>query len=207
MKILVVVGSSEERHAIVGALLKVDGVVVRGAVADLASALRVLAGEVVDIVITGVRLADGDGMQVIEAVRASPHPPWIVVAGPGDCREVWLRYLQAGADRYVELDRDLDELREVIGALVGTRRSYAQAAEVLGRMTVGAMHDIHDQLCVLGVILKLLQQAPTEVLWADARATIARATGLTAKLLDDVRRRQPAHSTAPCENQRRRLRS
>jgi two-component system, NtrC family, response regulator PilR len=52
------------------------------AVSSCASALAILAAERSSLVISDLQLGDGDGMDVVRAARAGPHPvPVIVVTG------------------------------------------------------------------------------------------------------------------------------
>src|SRR5262245_59486774 len=110
MKVLVVDGHTDKRRAIVEALSRLESVAVQCSLPDLETAARVLAQYTPDILVIGTELADGDGIQLVEQVRRGEMA--IVVVGPADSREVWLRYLAAGADRFVEPDRELEELQD-----------------------------------------------------------------------------------------------
>jgi CheY-like chemotaxis protein len=110
MKILVVDGSQEERGRVTAALGELTNVAVHGAAADVAGALRMLASESPDVVVTDVRLPGGDGVFVIEAARRHQPPPAIVVFTDVDCPEERQRCLEAGADRYLLKDAGIDEL-------------------------------------------------------------------------------------------------
>src|SRR5689334_9955699 len=116
MKVLVVDGHTEKRRAIVETLAQLEGVSVQCSIADLETASRVLLQYTPDILVIGTELADGDGILLVEKVRRPGMS--IVVIGPAESREVWRRYLAAGADRFVEPDRELEELQVVVRALV-----------------------------------------------------------------------------------------
>src|SRR5512138_416800 len=116
MRILVVDGKLAERREIVEALSELDGISVQGAVPDLTTAVRVLGEAAPDIVVAGTELTDGDGIQLIEQVRRHDTRTSIVVVGPSPSREHWRRHLDAGADRFVEPDPGLGELRQVVAA-------------------------------------------------------------------------------------------
>src|SRR5688500_8293221 len=110
MKVLVVDGSKEQRQEIVEALTQVDQICVQGAVADARSALRVLDSDASDIMVASTQLADGAGLDLIEAARRAPHAPAIVVVGGEvSSREEWRRHLKAGAARYVDHDNGMVE--------------------------------------------------------------------------------------------------
>src|SRR6187402_2438732 len=102
MKALVVYGRTEERRALVAALSGLDGVDVQCALSDLETATRVLARFTPDLLVIGTELADGDGIRLVERTRRRGIS--IVVVGPAPSRDVWRRYLLAGADRFVEPD-------------------------------------------------------------------------------------------------------
>ena len=75
MRVLVVEASHDDRRAIVDALLPLEQIAVQGAVADVRSALRAIAQEAPDVVVTGTELADGSGIELIEAAQKVARPP------------------------------------------------------------------------------------------------------------------------------------
>jgi CheY-like chemotaxis protein len=197
MHVLVVDGHTEERRAIVEALSQVEGVAVQCAMSDLQTASGVLAQYTPDILVTGTELADGDGIRLVEQVRRRGMS--IVVVGPAASRDVWLRYLAAGADRFVEPDGELRELQDVVRDLV-VRLDVpgAAASEREGRPSaaVGLAHDFYNYLHALEVVLEMLERAPADRhLWTEARAALEQAVGHMTMLLGHVpedRPRRPA---------------
>lgn len=187
MNVLVVDGHTDEQRAIVEALSQVEGVSVQCVMSDLETAASVLARYTPDILVTSTELADGDGIELVEKVRR--HGMSIVVVGPAAAREVWMRYLAAGADRFVEPDRELRELQEVVRGLV--RKSDAT------RVASAVVHELDGHLHALEVVLELLERTPGDrQLWTEARAVLEQAVCLTPMLLgqtDDAdRSRAPA---------------
>ncbi len=179
MNVLVVDGLAEERRAIVEALSRVDGVAVQCAISDLETAAGVLARYTPDILVTGTDLADGDGIQLVEKVRRRGMA--IVVVGPAASREVWRRYLAAGADRFVEPDHELAELQEVVRELV--RQPGSARLDAAG-IAAGAVHELSNYLYALEVLLEMLERSPGDRhLWTEARAAIEQAVCLNAMLL------------------------
>jgi DNA-binding response OmpR family regulator len=184
MKILVVDGRAEERRAIIEALCQVDGVTVQCAISDLETAAGVLARYTPDILVTGTELADGDGLQLVEKVRRRGMA--IVVVGAAESREVWRRYLAAGADRFVEPDHELEELQDVVRALVQTPGA-ARPATPAG-FEAGAVHELNNHLYALEVLLEMLERSPDDkTLWSEARQAIEQAVCLNAMLLGSAR--------------------
>jgi signal transduction histidine kinase len=192
MHILVVNGPTEERRAIVEALSRVEGVSVKCAMADLETATSVLARYTPDILVTGTELADGDGIRLVEKARRRGMS--IVVVGPAPSREVWLRYLAAGADRFVEPDRDLEELQDVVRGLVrqlSTARRDATAG-LSGRTAAGLVREFDNYLHALEVVLELLERSPGDrELWTEARGSLEQAVCLMALLLGHVHDERP----------------
>jgi DNA-binding response OmpR family regulator len=192
-KILVVDGRAEERRAIIEALCRVDGVTVQCAIADLETAAGVLARYTPDILVTGTELADGDGLQLVEKVRRRGMA--IVVVGAAESREVWRRYLAAGADRFVEPDHELEELQDVIRGLVQQPES---ARLDPASLTTGAVHELNNYLYALEVLLEMLERAPGDKhLWTEARQAIEQAVCLNAMLLGTARDDSRPRSTRP----------
>jgi DNA-binding NarL/FixJ family response regulator len=179
MKILVVDGRAEERRAIIEALCRVDGVTVQCAISDLETAAGVLARYTPDILVTGTDLADGDGLQLVEKVRRRGMA--IVVVGAAESREVWRRYLAAGADRFVEPDQELEELQDVVRELV---QNPGAMRPDLASLAAGAAHELNNYLYALEVLLAMLERSPDDKhLWTEARQAIEQAVCLNAMLL------------------------
>jgi signal transduction histidine kinase len=192
MRVLVVEASQEDRRAIVDALMPIDDIAVQGAVADMQTAIRAILEESPDVVVTGTELADGSGLELIEKARQAPRPPKIVVVAPAPTRDDWQRHLAAGADRFVERDHELDELRSVLGTLVRPRETDDDDLRLLGRITAGVTHDLNNYLGALGVTLALLAREPGSAeLVEQARDCAERMSRLTTSMLQYVRGETP----------------
>jgi signal transduction histidine kinase len=185
--VLVVDGHHDERLAIVEALSRIPGVSVQCAMSDLETASGVLARYTPDILVTGTELADAEGIQLVEKARRRGMS--IVVVGPASSRDVWLRYLAAGADRFVEPDRELEELQDVVRDLVRQLRSACPEAPVrVGRVAQGLVHDFYNYLHSLEVVLEMLERSPEDKhLWIEARTALEQAVSLMSMLLGHVR--------------------
>lgn len=198
MRVLVVEASQQDRRAIVDALMHIGEIAVQGAVADLQSAVRAIVEESPDVVVTGVELADGSGLELIERARRAPRPPKIVVVGAAPTRDDWQRHLAAGADRFVERDGELDELRAVVASLAVPPPPAEDDLRLLGRIAAGVVHDLNNYLGALGVTLALLErEREASDLVGQARDCADRMTRLTDALLRYVRGEAPA--MAPVE--------
>src|ERR1044071_1545699 len=116
MKVLIVDGSKQKRSFLVEALGELTNVVVQGAVSHVRTAIRAVADANPDVIVTGVVLPDGEGTHLIERVRRMTAPPSIVVVADPGSDEQRMRYLAAGADRYVDSD-DMSELQAAVATL------------------------------------------------------------------------------------------
>lgn len=192
MRVLVVEGSHEDRRAIVDALLPLEQVAVQGAVPDVRSALRAIAQGLPDVVVTGTELADGSGIELIEGAQKVARPPRIVVVAPTPTRAEWCRHLAAGADRFVERDDDLGELRDVLGALSRPSTPAEDELRLVGRLAAGVSHDLNNCLSALSVTLEMVTRQPNDPsLLDEAREATDRMARLTATMLQYVRGEQP----------------
>jgi signal transduction histidine kinase len=193
MRVLVVEASHDDRRAIVDALLPLEQIAVQGAVADVRSAMRAIAQETPDVVVTGTELADGSGIELIEAAQRVPRPPRIVVVAPTATRAEWCRHLAAGADRFVERDEELDELRDVLGMLSAPATPAEDELRLVGRLAAGVTHDLNNCLGALSVTLAMIERQPQDSsLIEDAREVTDRMARLTRSMLQYVRGEQPA---------------
>jgi signal transduction histidine kinase len=161
--------------------------VIQGAVADMQSALHAVVEAAPDVLVTGIVLADGDGAQLIESVRALAQTPSFVVVAGAQCEQLRERYLSAGVDRYVESSEDSRALQVAVTTL---RRRPAgsippeETQRLLGRMTQGVVHDLNNYIHVLDVTLTLLERHPKDPqLWQQSKAAIGAMARLNATLL------------------------
>ena len=192
MRVLVVERSHDDRKSIVDALVPMPEIAVQGAVADIQTAVKAIIDERPEIVVTGVELHGGSGLDLIESARQAPQPPKIVVVAPTPTRDEWCRHLAAGADRFVALDGELAELRDVVGTLArGTPQSLDELA-LLGRITAGVTHDLNNYLTALAGDLSMLARNPIdhELVSQAIESTDAMAR-LTHTLLQYVRGETP----------------
>lgn len=163
MRALVVDDESQIRRALeVG--LRTRGYEVAVA-AEGGSALEILAGSAVDVVILDLGLPDMDGIQVLERLRAWSAVPVVILsvrAGQDDK----IRALDAGADDYVEKPFAIGELLARIRAVL--RRAGPEAAEAVLRFGDLQLDLARMRLLVNGTITHL---TPTEYRLLEAMAT------------------------------------
>ncbi len=95
-------------------------------------ALRGLAGEQPDAVVTDIRMPGADGLELLAAVRAQrPSLPVIVITAHSDLESAVKSY-QGGAFEYLPKPFDVDELIATVGRAVAHGRELASPKEADG---------------------------------------------------------------------------
>ena len=101
--------------------------------ADGPEALRSLAG--VDLVLLDLGLPGADGFEVLGQVRATPHPPPVVVITARDDMQSTVRAVQLGAYEYLTKPLDLERLSLVVRRAVETREAERTLGHFVARDT------------------------------------------------------------------------
>jgi len=84
-----------------------------------------------DVVITDIRMDDADGFQVLEAARARPSPPEvIIITGFGSIRSA-VEAMKRGAADYIAKPLDIAKLAETVGVILERRKG--QSADAVDR--------------------------------------------------------------------------
>jgi two-component system response regulator PilR (NtrC family) len=113
MSTILIVDDEPSMCTMLGIMLRKEGYEIFTA-GDRAQAASVLARSVIDLVITDVKLPDGDGLEILRHVRAgSASTPVIVMTAYGST-ETAVAALKLGAADYLIKPFDLDELRIVV---------------------------------------------------------------------------------------------
>ena len=109
-----------------------DGYAVREA-ADLAEAVRALAADRFDAIVMDINLPDGNGIDLIDTIRANdPTIPIIVITGSGNIR-LAVQAMQRGADNFLTKPVDNAALAEYLLKTleIGTLKRQASARQRL----------------------------------------------------------------------------
>jgi DNA-binding NtrC family response regulator len=123
--------------------------------ADGAEALRTFAGA--DVVLLDLGLPGMDGFAVLQQLRATPHPPPIVVITARDDMQSTVRAIQLGAYEYLVKPIDIDRLRLVVrraresrdaeralGNFVARESESYQVGNIIGKST--SIREIYKQI-------------------------------------------------------------
>jgi DNA-binding response OmpR family regulator len=135
-------------------------------------ALEALEG--IDIVLLDQQLPDVEGLDLLDAIRARPNPPGVVlITGHGN-ESLAAAALRRGADDYLAKDGSLTGLlpqilervrrnRELRKALVAAERELVRAERLgaIGEMTVTLHHEINNPLMAASADIELLLLAPS----------------------------------------------
>jgi two-component system response regulator PilR (NtrC family) len=130
---------------------------------DRATAVRRLGSEVFDLVLTDMRLPDGDGLDVVQWIQQQrPGVPVAVITAHGNV-ETAVRALKLGAFDFVSKPLDLGALRKMITATLRLRDDDASP------------HDETQPVVVPPVLVKLLGQSRPMQLLRQMIAKVARS--------------------------------
>jgi DNA-binding response OmpR family regulator len=125
--------------------------------------------EDVDIVLLDHQLPDTSGLEILDAIRARPNPPAVVLVTAHGNESLAATALRRGADDYLAKDPSLTDLlpqiiervrrtRELRKALVAAERDLVRAERLgaIGEMTVTLHHEINNPLMAAFADVELL---------------------------------------------------
>lgn len=179
-------------------ILRANGYTAVTAVGSAREALDAL-GET-DVVLLDHQLPDTSGLEVLDAIRARPNPPAVVMVTAHGNESLAATALRRGADDYLAKDASLAELlpqvlervrrtRELRKALVAAERDLVRAERLaaIGEMTVTLHHEINNPLMSAFADVQLLltdADSPPET----RRDTLRSIEGSLRRIRDIVRR-------------------
>jgi CheY-like chemotaxis protein len=161
-------------------------------------ALESLEG--VDVVLLDHQLPDTTGLAVLDAIRARPHPPAVILVTAHGNESLAATALRQGADDYLAKDVSLSQLlpqvlervrriRELRKALVAAEQDLvlAERLAAIGEMTVTLHHEINNPLMAAFAHVELLLADPT--MPADARQETTTSVREALLRIRDIMRR------------------
>src|SRR6195256_5637358 len=90
--------------------------------ADIAGAMDVLEREHVDLLLTDLRLAGDDGMQLIERALKMPHPPICIMMTAYGSVDTAVEAMKRGAYDFVTKPLNLDKVEMLIARALASRK-------------------------------------------------------------------------------------
>jgi len=153
-----------------------------------------------DIVLLDHQLPDASGLDILEAVRARPNPPAVIVITAHGNESLAAAALRLGADDYLAKDHSLLEMlpqvlervrrnRELRKALAAAERDLVRAERLAaaGELTVTLHHNINNPLMSASADLELLLADP-EMPVAQRQQTLRDIQAAMHRIRDLVRR-------------------
>ena len=129
LRTVLLVEDHETTRITLAGVIEREGAKVTG-VASAGAAREKLRDEEFDLVVTDMRLPDGDGMELLEETRRlSPGTPVILVTGHGS-EETAVQAMKKGAFNYLSKPLDLNRLRAELESALRWRKSQLENAEL-----------------------------------------------------------------------------
>jgi DNA-binding response OmpR family regulator len=155
--------------------------------------------ESVDIVLLDHQLPDSSGLEVLDAIRARPNPPAVVLITAHGNESLAATALRRGSDDYLAKDPSLTQLlpqiiervrrtRELRKALVAAERDLVRAERLgaIGEMTVTLHHEINNPLMSAFADVELLLADPATPL-EERQESLRGILGSLKRIRDIVR--------------------
>jgi two-component system response regulator PilR (NtrC family) len=162
MSRILVVDDEQSMREMLGIMLRKEGYGVVMADSRVQAA-AVLGHEAVDMVITDVRLPDGDGIEILRHVKAASPETIVIVMTAFGTTETAVAARKLGAEAYVLKPFDVDELRIVVRDALANRRLREE--NVILKREVGQLHGIDRVIGTSSVMASLFEMvravAPT----------------------------------------------
>ncbi len=156
--------------------------------------------EGVDVVLLDHQLPDTTGIEVLEAIRARPQPPAVILITAHGNESLAATALRRGADDYLAKDVSLADLlpqvlervrrtRELRKALVAAERDLVRAERLaaIGEMTVTLHHEINNPLMAAFANVELLLADPS--MTANSRHETLTGVREALRRIHDIMRR------------------
>jgi two-component system, NtrC family, response regulator PilR len=162
VKRILIVDDEQSMREMLAILLKKEGLEVRSA-GSRSEAAETLRSGPVDVVLTDVKLPDGDGLEILRQVKsASPETAVVVMTAYGTS-EMAVAARKLGAEAYILKPFDVDELRIVVRDALANRSLREENVRL--RREVGQLFGLDRVIGVSEVMSSLFEMvraiAPT----------------------------------------------
>ncbi len=126
LRVFVVEDSEVVRTRLVAMLAELRGVVVAGEAGSVADAVAHISAGRPDAVLVDLRLPDGDGFDVIRAVKALTPAPAVVVLTSYAYPQLRARGFAAGADWFLDKATEFPRIPAILGELQRASAEHPQ---------------------------------------------------------------------------------
>jgi len=161
-KQILIVDDERSMREMLAILLKKEGLDVRSA-GSRAEAADALARSAVDLVLTDVKLPDGDGLEILRHVKAGSPETAVVVMTAYGTTEMAVAARKLGAEAYILKPFDVDELRIVVRDALANRRLREEVVRL--KREVGQVYGLDRVIGVSQIMASLFEMvraiAPT----------------------------------------------
>lgn len=165
-RILLVEDDQPIRERLAGLIEGWAGARLVAACDNLGDALEAIGANQIDLLITDLKLPDGNGIEAIRRLAArQPQAEAMVISVLADERTV-LQAIEAGAAGYLHKDTDALDLVEAIGSLMAGRSPISPG---IARILVRRLSDRPEQALPTGEPRPTLTARETDVLWGIAK--------------------------------------
>jgi DNA-binding NtrC family response regulator len=154
VKRILIVDDEQSMRELLAILLKKEGFDVATA-ASRAEAAATLSSRAVDMVLTDVRLPDGDGLEILRHVKAASPETVVIVMTAYGTTETAVAARKLGAEAYVLKPFDVDEVRIVIRDALATRDLRAENVRL--KREVGERYGIDRLIGVSAAMASLFE--------------------------------------------------
>lgn len=117
MKVLIADDSPLLRDRLKGLLKKFEFVLVVGEAGNGTEALQLIRETDPDLAILDIRMPEINGIEVLKMIRESGPRPLIIMLTNYPYKQYRERCLAEGADFFLDKNKDIEELTEIIGEL------------------------------------------------------------------------------------------
>ncbi|HEX3695783.1 MAG TPA: sigma-54 dependent transcriptional regulator [Polyangia bacterium] len=153
MATVLVVDDEAKLGRLVTEMLELDGHQVHRAEGGR-TALIELSAHSFDVVVTDLKMPDGDGMTVLRAARAKELPPDVIMMTAFGTTDDAVAAMKAGAADYLLKPFAMDELRLRVGRLADARQANARGARLVERLTPRLL----GESAAMRAVLRVAQQ-------------------------------------------------
>ena len=182
----------------------------------VASALKILEKESIDLVITDIRMPNRSGLELLREVKQRyPDVQVIILTGYGQL-DTAMEAIEYGAFAYIEKPFDNEIMLAKIHAGLEKRRQEqdrrnmeylaleANRFQTMGHLVSGALHDLSSPLSVIGSHLEVLQRNPNKPDVAKRleimKAQVAHCCDLVRTTMNFLRRAPENHVSLNLNN-------